>query len=431
MKTKLVDTRIGIADGGCCQRWWGGKSVDSKHSSEARKGDNPDLPAMLTEYSLKGFEFGNWLSQNERYDHVLACDDSLKDLCKIMHTKNLGFDCSIGVAFGARGRAGALAHYEPKANMINLTKENGAGSLAHEYGHALDYNIGRMIDQHRIYDALTGGRVPADEKAYARVLNMGCQFRSIVNGIIDYLFVENNERLMKACVRIDLGKLVFEEYWIRRTEIWARAFEQYVCYKLKQQGQYNKYLTFKWESYINDPVYFPEESMKKVAPLFDKFCEMYGDYTHEKYKLRTALPLNNSTKYLKMLKEGLLIDRKSLLRDLAIKHNAAVKKKMEEKGKAAAAKTAAKKTVVAKKVTKKATPKKATAKKSVAKKTTVKNKQIPKEWEVRINCTEERLKQDRKAAKYLKMIAESEGKSIEIYESQFEKWLDTLSTQDH
>lgn len=53
MKTKLVDTRIGIADGGRCQRWWSGIPVDSQYSSESRKGDNPDLFEMLTEYAQK------------------------------------------------------------------------------------------------------------------------------------------------------------------------------------------------------------------------------------------------------------------------------------------------------------------------------------------------------------------------------------------
>jgi hypothetical protein len=377
MKTKLVDTRIGIADGGRCQRWWGGKSVDSKHSSEARKGDNPDLPAMLTEYSLKGFEFGNWLSQSERYDHVLACDDSLKDLCKIMHTKNLGFDCSIGVAFGARGQAGKgfAAHYEPHYNMINLTKMNGAGSLAHEYGHALDYNIGRMIDQHKNYEALTGGGITADNKNYARALNIGCQFRSDANAIIDYLFAVNYERLMEACVDcIGLNKYKFDDYYIVRTELFARAFEQYVCYKLKKQGQYNSYLTLPWDYYVKSSVYFTEEQIKTIVLMFDRFCKHYGDYTHENLKLKATPLLFNSEKYLEMLKAG-VFDREKILKGVKAKikaKHAAVKTAIE---KAAAAKTAAKKTVVAKKVAKKATPKKTTAKKSVAKtKTVVKNK---------------------------------------------------------
>lgn len=50
---------------------------------------------------------------------------------------------NLAIAFGARGSGGALAHYEPERNVINLTKMKGAGCLAHEWGHALDNKIGR------------------------------------------------------------------------------------------------------------------------------------------------------------------------------------------------------------------------------------------------------------------------------------------------
>ena len=49
---------------------------------------------------------------------------------------------SLAIAFGARGSGSALAHFEPARNVINLTKLKGAGSLAHEWGHALDFFLG-------------------------------------------------------------------------------------------------------------------------------------------------------------------------------------------------------------------------------------------------------------------------------------------------
>lgn len=48
----------------------------------------------------------------------------------------------LAIAFGARGKGNALAHYEPSRAVINLTKMKGAGSLAHEFGHALDDMLG-------------------------------------------------------------------------------------------------------------------------------------------------------------------------------------------------------------------------------------------------------------------------------------------------
>lgn len=52
----------------------------------------------------------------------------------------------LGIAFGARGRGRALAHYESALHVINLTKLKGAGSLAHEWGHALDAYLGTHLD---------------------------------------------------------------------------------------------------------------------------------------------------------------------------------------------------------------------------------------------------------------------------------------------
>jgi hypothetical protein len=66
------------------------------------------------------------------------------------------------MAFGARGKARALAHYEPANKVINMTKYGGAGSLAHEWGHALDnimqqYSTGSAGSLSLASDAVTAG----------------------------------------------------------------------------------------------------------------------------------------------------------------------------------------------------------------------------------------------------------------------------------
>ena len=45
----------------------------------------------------------------------------------------------MATAFGSRGVAGAKAHFEPTRNVFNLTRMKGAGSLAHEMGHAFEF----------------------------------------------------------------------------------------------------------------------------------------------------------------------------------------------------------------------------------------------------------------------------------------------------
>ncbi|MEK9231620.1 hypothetical protein, partial [Escherichia coli] len=78
---------------------------------------------------------------NRAYDSLMDMADVLK-----VPAKALSLNGRLGLAFGARGKGGknaAAAHYEPGQVAINLTKGNGAGSLAHEWFHALDNYFGQ------------------------------------------------------------------------------------------------------------------------------------------------------------------------------------------------------------------------------------------------------------------------------------------------
>lgn len=100
----------------------------------------------LKTFGFYGGEFGNWLSQDDRQATLNCGYDSFLDLayCLGIEPKSISLGGKLSIAFGARGRGGkgaASAHYEPLYNVINLTKYKGAGCLAHEWGHALDYYL--------------------------------------------------------------------------------------------------------------------------------------------------------------------------------------------------------------------------------------------------------------------------------------------------
>lgn len=100
---------------------------------------------MMKKFNFKGGEFGNWLNERDRQESLNYGYDALLDLSKALNI--LPTDISLGnrlsIAFGSRGSGNALAHYEPDREVINLTKMKGAGSLAHEWAHALDDIIGK------------------------------------------------------------------------------------------------------------------------------------------------------------------------------------------------------------------------------------------------------------------------------------------------
>lgn len=267
MKTKIQDSNKEVSQGGRADQYW--RNVAGKKKYANLPGDkistfsNIDLDKIQQRFNLKGFEFGNWLSNQDRVDYAVACEGALRDLAKIIGSKNIGMGGLVGIAFGARGRGGAEAHYEPDTNMINLTKMKGAGTLAHEYGHAIDYIIGGYVDQNKNFLALTGGRSTA--RKY-NPKNVGGKLRTMANEIVDYINTTESYRKIRNKKADQL-----DGYWFRRTEIFARWFEQYCSIKQK-----NLVLTDSSQQYyINGNyglAYLSPKDMKLTIKMGDELC---------------------------------------------------------------------------------------------------------------------------------------------------------------
>ena len=63
---------------------------------------------------------------------------------------------------------------------------------------------------------------------------------------------------------------LYNAYWFRRTELFARFFEQYICYLYKQKSITNRLLTKSWVWYTKDIVYVAEPDFLKIKPIADK-----------------------------------------------------------------------------------------------------------------------------------------------------------------
>ena len=122
-------------------------AVERVGGKDWRGGKDVTASDLIDHFGFRGIEFGNWLPQDERQAVLNMSFDSLCDLADAVGVppKAISFDGELAVAFGARGRGGknaALAHYEPGRDVINLTRMKGAGTLAHEWFHALDWHLG-------------------------------------------------------------------------------------------------------------------------------------------------------------------------------------------------------------------------------------------------------------------------------------------------
>lgn len=111
-----------------------------------RDGKNITPDDFQRMFKFRGGEFGNWNNAAERQQALNYAYDALMDLSTVLGItpESLSLNGELSIAFGARGEGGARAHYEPTKAVINLTKMKGAGSLAHEWAHALDNYFGLM-----------------------------------------------------------------------------------------------------------------------------------------------------------------------------------------------------------------------------------------------------------------------------------------------
>lgn len=105
-----------------------------------------------------GVEFGNW--QDNRQGALDQAYDALRDLAETVGipADAIGFQGTLGLAFGARGHGKASAHYESARHAINLTKTRGAGCLAHEWFHAFDHDQSGRGSSYRAYTQTDGLR---------------------------------------------------------------------------------------------------------------------------------------------------------------------------------------------------------------------------------------------------------------------------------
>lgn len=213
------------------------------------------------EFGFRGVQFGNWVEQERRAQDLNNAYDALLDMADIIRipARAVSLDGTLGLAFGARGKANELAHYERGHVVINLNKKNGAGSLGHEWWHALDNYFSRQDGQNEM--------TSENPKANSALRpEMKEAYQGVLTAIMDTFYGRSK----------NLDALRSKPYWSTRTEMTARAFESYLIYKAKQEGHSNDYLAniVNPEAYLGGKERFPyptDTEMPAIAAAFDHF----------------------------------------------------------------------------------------------------------------------------------------------------------------
>lgn len=121
---------------------------NTQRTGVARREADAKDSDFIRVFGFRGVEFGNWNNQAERQELLNDAFDGLMDLAEVLNIppEALSLNGELALAFGARGQglSSAKAHYESNRVVINLTKMNGAGSLAHEWWHAFDHYLSRQ-----------------------------------------------------------------------------------------------------------------------------------------------------------------------------------------------------------------------------------------------------------------------------------------------
>ena len=196
-------------------------------------------------FGFRGVEFGNWVEQGRRQQDLNDAFDALMDMAAVLQLppKAISLNGELGLAFGARGAGGknpAAAHYERGKVVINLTKKSGAGSLGHEWWHAVDNYFARMRGQAdgmltEASDVSVLSRGPA--KTFAPNANVRPE---MVQAFAEVIKAINKTSLRARAAVLDARRA--KEYWGTDPELSARAFESYLIAKLEDQNASNDYL---------------------------------------------------------------------------------------------------------------------------------------------------------------------------------------------
>jgi hypothetical protein len=268
-----------------------------------------DQDWIIDTFNLKGIEYGNWLEQDDRYIYLAGFAFAAKDYCDIHDLPYSSFGKGkLVMAFGSRGKSSARAHYEPLNNAINITrhrtrkkfnrtqfmplskkeyeemkyKTSGAGSLGHEYGHFLDFNVGRH-DKAIPYNFATNMvriiRKVRNEDFYKEQTGKPRKkktklFYQIMKKLV---YQEQNGKLVhtdwfaKLVEKLDESD-VMGEYWSSPVEVFARSFEVYLYLKCQKAGVKESFLKKrKYDKVIYPPYDFLITS--GTFKLFEKLVE--------------------------------------------------------------------------------------------------------------------------------------------------------------
>jgi hypothetical protein len=333
--------------------------ADTKKTTKARSNTKPTLEAVPLSYikrtggllieeadeqtviknlHFKSLTLGNYVKDTEAREHIRHFVAAIVDLCEVLDI-NLSMNENLAIGFGAFGRGGkAMATYYPTRQLINLTKRNGDGSVAHEWGHFFDhfinsFELSKLPLRSENYNELILEKFGSKRKYLTSPKSSlrADYFKSLVAYIIEKSIPESPfHKSMAGLIamlrfgynHLDDSLVSFTQpnshekkptdsylyyhsklqgsYWSNIAEMFARSFECYVYDKLKEQGRVNNYLVS--GGLFSFPVYPQGKERECINKCFDHLIDAMK--THLSIKPFKPFTSERADEYIDLTNDG-------------------------------------------------------------------------------------------------------------------------------
>lgn len=262
---------------------------------------------LLAAFGFRGIEFGNWVTQAQRQQFVDAFYDACSDLMQLLkmppHFASLGG--TLGVGYGSRGKglSRIRAHFEP--GILHFTKENGPGSFAHEFAHALDFYVADVLWSDIRATDNRGMDLPPDaanawspffasEQMRWQRLPRAIQQSKLATALQQWSAPTRDKqvspwRWVRDSHAMDAGR---RSYWCQDSEMFARGFEAMVHNLLRMHGARNDMLVYgvgdqEGQELLDQGKDFPYPMGVERAVTCKRLTAVVGTFTAE-FKTRAA-----------------------------------------------------------------------------------------------------------------------------------------------
>ena len=280
-----------------------------------RNGRDVTPEEFKEKFGFRGVEFGEWVNAKEGQAHVNHAYDALLDLADRLGIKpsHISLGGKLGFAFGSRGSGEHAAHYEPDTNVINLTKTKGDGSVAHEWLHALDYNLRK--NDYRSVQIMNYAYKTLEQSFKGESIEK--KIKDFLKGTIYYqknkssgpignakLFIEyiQKDPFRQLAVTTNFkreGDALGKDYWGTGRELLARAWEAFILDTIDGKSPYlvsdwvGENVVTKDAGYRGTP-YPTGEERAEFIDFFNEFLKVV-EFTDEgpRFKPDAKLPIQD------------------------------------------------------------------------------------------------------------------------------------------